>query len=394
MKLITSNSALLGNLSRLLKTYPDVLFAVAWASANTPIFKQLIAKPSLIKKAIIGTHFYQTHPDVLDAFVGSENVRFVLQPKGVFHPKIYLFRNHNTWEALIGSANLTSGAFTENAEVMVLLSDSDQSASSLETEIVSLIDLYWPRATRATKTSALAYRTLWLRKLPALRRLSGEYGKTKARKLPVDSSVMSMSWKLFLAAVKKGQFHDFGERCELLQLVQSAFLKHRDFASMQLGLRQTVAGLPNDYDRRWGWFGSMKGAGYYRQAINANNPHVSRALDKVPLQGLVTRTQYDEYLEEFVKTFPKGRHGIATASRLLAMKRPDQFVCFDSKNQAELCKNFGIKQTRMDYERYWDEVVERVIDSPWWNVPRPNNRTESGVWDGRAAMLDSIFYRS
>ncbi|MGA2965044.1 MAG: hypothetical protein ABSD64_02460, partial [Terriglobales bacterium] len=76
MKLITSNSTLLGNLSRLIKTYPGVVFAVAWASANTPIFQQLIANPSRIKKAIIGTHFYQTHPDVLDAFVGSQNVRF------------------------------------------------------------------------------------------------------------------------------------------------------------------------------------------------------------------------------------------------------------------------------------------------------------------------------
>jgi hypothetical protein len=137
----------------------------------------------------------------------------------------------------------------------------------------------------------------------------------------------------------------------------------------------------------------MKGAGYYRQAVNDNNPHLSRALDKVPLQGLVSRSQYEEYLEEFIKAFPKGRHGIATASRLLALKRPDQFVCFDSKNQRELCNNFGIKQTGMDYERYLDEIVDRIIDSPWWNAPRPNNKRDGDLWDGRAAMLDSIFYR-
>jgi HKD family nuclease len=392
MKLITSNNALLGNLSRLVQTYPNVVFAVAWSSANTPIFQQLIARPSKIRKAVIGTHFYQTHPDVLDAFVGSENVRFILQPKGVFHPKIYLFWNHDAWEALIGSANLTFGAFTENSEVMVLISNSDGSAPSLDKEIVSLIDTYWPHAVPATKASTLTYRTLWLHKQPALRRLAGEYGKTKARKLPTDSSVMSMSWKQFLLALKKGQFHDFDERRDLLQLVRSAFDKHTDFASMELGLRKTIAGLPNDYDKRWGWFGSMKSAGYYHQAVNDNNVHLSRALDKVPLQGLVSQSQYEAYLEEFIKAFPKGRHGIATASRLLAMKRPDQFVCFDSKNQWELCKDFGIKQTGMDYERYWEEVVGRIIDSPWWNAARPHGK-ESDVWDGRAAMLDSIFYR-
>jgi hypothetical protein len=294
---------------------------------------------------------------------------------------------------LIGSANLTHGAFSENSEAMVLISDSDQTASSLEREIVSLIDTYWAKATHATKASALAYRTLWLRKQPALRRLVGEYGRAKARKLPVDSAVMSMSWEQFLGAVKKGKFHDFDERCELLQLVRSAFLKQKAFASMELGLRQTIAGLPNNYDKRWGWFGSMKGAGYYREAVNANNSHLSRALDKVPLQGLVSRSQYEDYLREFIKAFPKGRHGVATASRLLALKRPDQFVCLDAKNQSELCKDFGVMQTGMDYQRYWDEVIERILGAPWWNEPRPNNTKDADVWDGRAAMLDSIFYR-
>lgn len=46
----------------------------------------------------------------------------------------------------------------------------------------------------------------------------------------------------------------------------------------------------------------------------------------------------------------------------------------------------------MTYERYWDEVIERIMDSPWWNSPRPNDETEGAVWDGRAAMLDVIFY--
>ena len=202
-----------------------------------------------------------------------------------------------------------------------------------------------------------------------------------------------MSWGQFLNAVKLGQFHDFDGRRGLLQLVREAFLKHLDFASMELGLRQTIAGIPSKHDRRWGWFGSMKGAGYYRQAVNKNSPFLSQGLANIPLRGLVSRLQYDDYLKEFIQAFPKGRHGVATASRLLAMKRPDQFVCFDSRNQRELCENFGIKHTGMDYDRYWDEVVERIIDSPWWKAPRPNNGTDGDVWDGRAAMLDSIFYR-
>jgi hypothetical protein len=137
----------------------------------------------------------------------------------------------------------------------------------------------------------------------------------------------------------------------------------------------------------------MKGAGRFQEAVKDNSIHLSRALALVPARGLVNRTQYDAFLGEYVLAFPNGRHGIATASRLLAMRRPDQFVCVDSKNQKALCHDFGIPSTAMNYERYWSEIVERILDAPWWNAARPSTHEESMVWDGRAAMLDAIFYR-
>ena len=57
MKLISTNAELLNNLSRLVKSYSNIAFAVAWASANTPVFKLLLKNPSRLKKAVIGTHF-------------------------------------------------------------------------------------------------------------------------------------------------------------------------------------------------------------------------------------------------------------------------------------------------------------------------------------------------
>ena len=93
-----------------------------------------------------------------------------------------------------------------------------------------------------------------------------------------------------------------------------------------------------------------------------------------------------------MKAFPEGRGGLATATRLLAMKRADEFVCFDKMNQTRLCADFGNKASGMDHRRYWDEVVERIRDSPWWNSPEPAGGLELSAWRGRAAMLDAIFY--
>ena len=97
------------------------------------------------------------------------------------------------------------------------------------------------------------------------------------------------------------------------------------------------------------------------------------------------------YIEKFQQAFPNGGHGIGTATRLLSMKRPDVFVCFDSANRTKLCKAFQISQN-IDYERYWDSVIERIQASTWWNVKRPSQQEEAAVWDARTAMLDSLFY--
>lgn len=392
MKLITSNADLKSNLSRLAKKYPNIAFAVAWASAKTEIFEELSANRNRIRKAVIGTHFYQTHPDVLDAFVDSNAVRFILQPRGVFHPKIYIFWNEKHWEVLMGSANLTAGALNRNSEVMALFSDADQGDSPLKNEVIDLIENYWGEARTISKAGAISYRALWSKQQPALQRLSGQYGESAKNKAPADSDIMSMSWTQFLALVKNDAHHGFKKRCDLLEQVRSAFEITKQFKNMELGLRKTIAGLPTDFNEHWGWFGSMSGAGYYHQAVNDNNVHLSNALDEIPLNGPVSREHYEAYLVEFVKAFPNGRHGIGIASRLLALKRPDYFVCFDSKNKKELCQDFEIKQSGMDYERYWQEIIERIIDSAWWNESRPKNPLARTVWDGRAAMLDAIFY--
>jgi len=393
MKLIITNAELSKNLSRLTRKYQNISFAVAWASAGTEIFEELRANRNRIRKAVIGTHFYQTHPDVLDAFAESNNVRFILQPRGVFHPKIYLFWNQKHWEVLMGSANLTAGALNNNAEAMVLITDSDQAASSLKEDVLRLIDSYWDEARSVSKAAVITYRALWAKQQPALRRLSGQYGQTAKSKAPADSAVMAMSWPQFLAYVQEDAHHGFERRCDLLKLVRTAFETTSHFREMELGLRKTIAGLPTDFNEHWGWFGSMSGAGYYHQAVNDNNPHISAALDEIPLNGPVSREHYEAYLAEFVQAFPNGRHGIGIASRLLALKRPDYFVCFDSKNKKELCQDFEIKRTGMNYERYWEEIIERITDSAWWNEPRPRNALAGTVWDGRAAMLDAIFYR-
>ncbi len=173
------------------------------------------------------------------------------------------------------------------------------------------------------------------------------------------------------------------------------FQKYKHFNEMTADERKFVAGLPNALNTdklEAGWFGSMKGNGVFRGRVGANDANVSRALDHIPLYGQLTKAHFTAFVAEYRKTFKK-RTFVATATRLLAMKRPDTFVCLDSRNRAELCKAFGIPQAGMSYVRYWDAIVARISDSEWWQSPLPKNKDEKRVSEARAAFLDSLYYR-
>ena len=158
--------------------------------------------------------------------------------------------------------------------------------------------------------------------------------------------------------------------------------------------RRRIAGLAGEEQGMdWGYFGSMKGAGWFWTPIDRNDRDLSAALDAIPSDGLVSQDDYDTFVERFQEACPSTiKVAVAVATRLLCMKRPDSFVCLDSKNRPRLCKAFGIVQSGMSYPRYWNEVILRVRDAEWWNAPRPSESEEEQIWLGRAAFLDALYY--
>ena len=169
--------------------------------------------------------------------------------------------------------------------------------------------------------------------------------------------------------------------------------EHKHFNNIPFDARRGIAGLASKTIKNSELFGSMSGAGVFYGLINNEHEAFSLALDQIPSAGEVRKEHYDAYLNEYLKAFPNGRDGLGTATRLLAMKRPDVFLCVDAKNIKKLAEDVGIVRVdQLDYERYWLEVVLRLREAPWWLSPEPTDPTEQAVWHARAAMLDAIFY--
>lgn len=395
MKLITTSSLLEKEFRRLTKEYSDFYWATAWAGINSKPFDDLISNQNKIKKIIVGIHFYQTHPDFIESFRLNKGVRFILQPEGTFHPKIYLFTNgERKWEILIGSGNFTKGAFSKNREATVLISSEDDPSGDIYKNTRSLIEDIWKEATYITESQLLKYRSTWEIQKSKIKSLSGLYGSKKRQPVPIhEVRIINMDWNEFITEVKNEKKHGPVNRLKVLTKSNELFGRTNHFNELTEDERKFIAGVPNKLDSSidWGLFGSMQGSGVFKNKIILNDKNISNALDQIPLSGQITRTHYNNFLYSYQRTF--SGNFLGTATRLLCMKRPDTFVCLDSKNKSSLCRAFGIIQSEMNYERYWDDIIERIYDSNWWLNPNPKNELEQRISNSRAAFLDSLYYQ-
>jgi HKD family nuclease len=396
MRLITTATELEKEFKRLIRQYDNFYWTTAWASASSTPFKDLISNKEKIKKIVVGIHFYQTHPDFIEAFLNDKKVHFIQQPEGTFHPKLYLFTNNtDRWELIIGSANFTNEAFTRNTEASLLLSHEDSNSADTYHNAIKLVEHTWADGKTFDSRDLEKYRITWQNHRQKIKSLSGQYGSNKRKPKPIhEVPMINRSWAEFMNEVRNETSHGLDRRIRVIEIANQLFEKENQFYELEEDERKFIAGIPNRLKIKgaedWGYFGSMKGAGIFKNKIKENDRNISKALDQIPLSGQITKHRYDNFIKYFTRTF-SGNY-IATATRLLCMKRPDTFICFDSKNRSALCKDFGIIQSEMNYERYWDDIVERIYDSDWWQNPSPQNEQEINVSNARAAFLDSLYY--
>jgi len=399
MNVITDAVSLASLFSSLTSSARDLYWAVAWATSHSEIFPVLKANRRKIRRLIVGTHFYQTDPVFMREFHAEATARFILQPAGVFHPKVFLFiKPDKTWDCIVGSANLSALAFTENSECVVHFSDKDLAADFCKDRVLASIESYWNQAKTLNAKEIDKYEKRWKIKNDQLRRVSErfkDHGASQKGKATLEIPILTLAWKDFVAQVNKEKTRGGGlareHRLCVLENIHALFKRHGKFNKMSYEDRQKVAGLTGNSGLDYKWFGSMLGAGHFKHAVKINSPHVSRALDLIPLTGKVDKQSYLKFIEELQRAFPSGGVKVGIATRLLAMKRPDVFVCLDSKNRRKLALNFSIPQS-VTFEDYWESIIERIRDSSWWHEPCPASREERRIWTGRAAMLDSICY--
>ena len=277
----------------------------------------------------------------------------------------------------------------------VVFGNSDDGGGHIKESLEKELKKYWDLGETFTQDQLEHYKSLHKRARQKLGPLSEDFGDKKPARAILNTPILTKSWDQFYDEVCNEEYHSVDERIKLLATIRHWFEEFQHFHDMPSKVQRVVAGIggSDEVPKHWGWFGSMFGAGRFKNRVRENDINLSRALDAIPLEGEVREEHYSRFIDSYRKAFSKDLgHGLGTATRLLAMKRPDYFVCLDNANREELCKAFEITLGNHAYDRYWNSIVERIILAQWWNSPRPTDGRAMKVWDGRAAFLDSLYY--
>lgn len=343
--------------------------AVAWAGHNDVVNEMLNAH-SKLGRVVIGTHMYHTDPKLLEHLMFYKGVRY-LPPKGpLFHPKIYFFQMPTGLAAVVGSHNFTGGAFGgTNIEASVLLEGSRN--DTVFADLTAFITSNWQAAKNIDNDFLFSYEIQY-RKNKEKRNALCRYDHLKKPRVDATTSLMNASWETFITQVKSEDEHMLKGRLKILHRASALFEKYDSFSAMSQFQRKAIAGTygskePQLGGLNWHSFGKMSGQGVFTNLVNNEPATLSDALQIIPREGEVLESEYKDFVHQFTLAFRnKSRTGgVPTASRLLAMKRPDVFVCVTDANRVGLCKTFGAAPTTLTLHNYWERIVIPMQNSPW-----------------------------
>lgn len=385
-------------LHALIEKHDHISVAVAWGDL-TPVAETLLANKAKFGSVLFGVDFAASDPDLIARLADVPGAFVAKNRPGCFHPKIFFFRSGAKAEAIVGSANFTKGGLGANLEASVHVKGPVD--DPFFDQIRNQLEQYRPLHLPITEAFARSYRhqaeAAASRPRPTNPVMPSEV-KNWAR---VTSPLATMSWNDFAKSARQDTYHDFRKRMKLVREIQQMFAKTASFADLPVAEWKGIAGVLGsveadeaglaDFD--WGWFGSMGGAGTFAELIGKQDGALADALDSVPKRGDVTEAHFTNYVHAFTAAFTKSSRTarLGPATRLLAMKRPDFFVCVNGGNQTNLAEALAFAPTTISLDNYWERIIVPIQQAPWFITRRPAGRARE-LWDARVAMLDAIYY--
>lgn len=232
-------------------------------------------------------------------------------------------------------------------------------------------------------------------------------------------------WPIYADFIQQqSTVHALDERLRLLNHIES--IRETALADLPIEDRLTFVGKHTSqhdyslYNFDVEWFASTKGAKVFHLLIEQSPEKFDVALAHIPLTGDVAYDHYQNFVKDFKRIFndympEKGQNNtppLAAATRLLAMRRPDQFIALNNNKIDILCQGLSIaKMKNTDFSSYWHDMIGTLRTFAWWHQSQPslvdepitggadetiseivNDNVELTLWKNRAVLIDLFLF--
>ncbi len=209
-------------------------------------------------------------------------------------------------------------------------------------------------------------------------------------------------WPIFASFVQdSATLQALPERLKLLNYI--ANIRRNKLAEMIDEDRLAFAGKHSSqhdisvYDFDVEWFAGTRGAKTFHQLLKTHPQAFDHALDNIPLTGDVTMAHYQKFVQGYKAIFADHTKAekapLSAATRLLAMRRPDQFIALNSGKIETLSQGLGlVKLNNQSFDDYWHEMIASIRNTQWWRSEMPSDEIELQLWQNRAVLIDLFLF--
>ena len=403
---------ILDRFSQNLEWATEIDLATAWATPNESLYALQRRTPRPTVRAVVGTGDNLTKAGALKTLYCIGQLGAAVESR-LFHPKVYIFRDVDRVVAWIGSANFTAGGFERNEEVLFETSDTKA--------VEGWFKQLWEQCYLLTKSDIDNYES-HQREYLSPQRSNMWVPPMSENPPPIWFLDEVDDWSSYVVALKRCNWWWKRRTKKRDRKSQFSILETKRSYLHTICAGRKVSQLPNwgnltrcecnilrgqdDEQGVWGLVGSLRASRRVsRVFIPENMPDVGPVRERIHNHVKQVLTAPDceiarvahGVVQEIVsdKVGPFKGFGPASATRLLALARPDRLVSVNSKSATGLGKLISGRSKSPEWlANHYDRLLKWVHDQDWFKAKKPENCSvrQRKIWNCRVALLDAFVY--
>ena len=171
------------------------------------------------------------------------------------------------------------------------------------------------------------------------------------------------------------------------------------FTDSSLVERYLIGGVEDSQTRKQYGFdtqllGSMQGYASFKKVLRNDPEGLAKLLKIIPANGRIDGWHFTQFVDGYNSLFAENgfkQTCLFPATRLLSMKRPDQFVAISTDTVDLVCQAFSVKPLKKhDFQRYWDDIIVALQSADWFNVEQPVDGQQRPIFRARVALFERL----